>query len=125
MTAQRRSFRDGDEPWRPAILAALQRRLGPGRRTAGGKFRQPLTGHLGVFKRFPFSRVEPRRFEGRARWDCRSMLGFRNSTSFAARSLFGEGVGGFEDEFRRAWAALSADGLIVEQIRHAAVFAWK
>jgi hypothetical protein len=75
--------------------------------------------------RSPFVDIQQRTYPFDHVWTVDSIAGDLYSTSYAARPLFGDHVGDFEQDVREALLSLNPDGVFPERIVADALLAWK
>jgi ubiquinone/menaquinone biosynthesis C-methylase UbiE len=91
-----RSFWEANSPWKKAVRQVIQDFLGEQRRAGGGVFSHHDRPYSEIMKESPFCRVEEFTIPVSRTWNTENILGYLYSTSFAARSLFGNRVDEFE-----------------------------
>ena len=110
-----RSFWEADSPWKKAVRRIIQDFLGERRRAGGGVFSHHDRPYSEILKESPFCHVEEVTIPVRRAWNTESILGYLYSTSFAARSLFGDRIEQFEAAVRAALAEYSENDIFSEE----------
>ncbi|HKO44903.1 MAG TPA: class I SAM-dependent methyltransferase [Pyrinomonadaceae bacterium] len=104
-----RSFWEANSPWKQSVRELIQDFLGEQRRAGKGIFSHHDRPYSEILKESPFSKVNEYTVPIKRTWNAESILGYLYSTSFAARSLFGERVEEFEHALKERLAGLSRD----------------
>lgn len=74
---QRKSFWEGQEKWRQAIISLIKMYVGPSRNTVSGLFDRPLDGHFELIRRSDlFSRIEQVEIKTTQKWNKENLIGF-------------------------------------------------
>jgi trans-aconitate methyltransferase len=110
--------------WTDALRELIQRFLGEQRR-AGSQttYAHHDRPYAEVLAESAFSQVSEHRFELKRVWTPEQVIGYLYSTSFAARSLFGERIEEFEDAATTLLQHFSADGPLLEEVEFQVVLA--
>lgn len=113
------------EPWARAIVALVQRWLGPQRR-AGQRLAQFDERRFEDWlAESAFGRIEIGQYDYQVAWTLDGLVGQLYSTSYANPTLFGDRLPAFEAELRREMLAIEPAGRFVQAVRCEWVFAWR
>jgi trans-aconitate methyltransferase len=116
---------DGPDPWHQEVTRVVKRWLGDERRAGGGTFAHSEERWEQLLERSPFVRIKQREHHFDHVWTVDAVIGLLYSTSFAAKPLFGDAAGAFEEDVRNALLHLDPEGTIQEEIVAESLLAWK
>ncbi|MFF0250344.1 hypothetical protein ACWEU6_10305 [Streptosporangium sandarakinum] len=102
--------------WTDALRRLIQRFLGEQRRAGGQTYAHHDRPYAEVLAESAFSHVAEHRIALKRAWTPEQVIGYLYSTSFAARSLFGEAIEEFEDEAITLLQQFAADGPLLEDV---------
>jgi hypothetical protein len=109
------SFWVADSAWKKAVRRVIQDFLGEQRRAGRGIFSHHDRPYSEILKESPFCNVEEFTIPVRRTWNTESILGYLYSTSFAARSLFGDRIEEFESTMKATLAEYSDNDTFDEE----------
>jgi SAM-dependent methyltransferase len=115
----------GEDPWEQEARAAVQRWLGPERRSLGGAVTLVDGAEKVAIARSRFVDVERGEHPWQRAVDVETILGELYSTSFANKALLGDNAGPFAADLRRALLALDPTGRFVQHLRTEYIFGFK
>jgi trans-aconitate methyltransferase len=96
------SFWAAGNPWKSAVRSVITDFLGEERRAGEGTFKHHNRPYSEIMEESAFNKVDEFRVPVQRLWSTQSILGYLYSTSFAARSLFGDRIDDFEAAVRNA-----------------------
>ncbi|MGW4412392.1 class I SAM-dependent methyltransferase [Nonomuraea sp. NPDC004702] len=110
-------------PWTDALRTLIQHFLGTERRAGGQTYAHHDRPYAQVLADSAFSHVAEHRIELKRVWTPEQVIGYLYSTSFAARSLFGEAIEEFEEQATTLLEEFAAEGPLLEEVEFQVVLA--
>ena len=113
------------EPWAQAVVATLQRWLGPQRRAGNGLAQLGEHRFEDWLAETSFSRIENGQYNYEHTWTLDEVVGQLYSTSYGSPALFGDNLPAFEADLRQTLSVLEPTGRFVQAIGCDWAFAWR